>query len=648
MKNAHSGFILPFTLILLTCVGIAVTGTMSYVASAGRQSAAYAAKSGCRLAALSAIDRVRGDVYNAFLSRTGNKALLNKSASLNWFTTASSGSSSLGNVDFSESSDIVRDLKKNFPGHNFKIRIASTPEIVGTHAFVTFLATARRTDGRASSTMAERISFGIDRSRVFDHAYFVNNYGWFNGSETQIIANGDVRANGDMSLSGGPKINGNVYAARNDELRVPGQIKDGIGTMDSKSAYKSKQYGVNDRARPLQEKAGDGGYDAPATVTTQSKNDRLHPEPNQTYGSGESQQLEMPWISDLNQYVDYGSSADYGIYSTLSQGDTYYVDNRPSNRGGENYGYYTGTGPSGDPKMPDNHALVLEGTQANPIKLNGPVVVSNDVVIKGYVTGQGTIYSQRNIHIVGDIQYVNPPTWAGKAGNANNTTKDLLCLAAKGNIVLGDPTQSSWLSSTLKNCISSQPYVQQYECAKNDDGSWGDADIGYPLAGKSKFGGSYTVADGGAKVKETKTEKFHYETQTDRYGRKTQKKVSDGYEYAYSKDTTRKYYDSVVPPSALHDIASTITRIDAVLYNNHGIFGNVGACTVNGSLVCRNEGIIFSGSLYLNWDYRLYSGSPESVANQMLGAPVEASVPEVQILQEVPDSWNGIGGAEDD
>lgn len=218
--------------------------------------------------------------------------------------------------------------------------------------------------------MAERISFGIDRSRVFDHAYFVNNYGWFNGSETQIIANGDVRANGDMSLSGGPKINGNVYAARNDELRVPGQIKDGIGTMDSESAYKSKQYGVNDRARPLQEKTGDGGYDAPATVTTQTKNDRLHPEPNQTFGSGHSQQLEMPWISDLNQYVDYGCSADYGIYSTLSQGSTYYIDNRPSNRGGENYGYYTGTGPSGDPKLPDNHAIKLAQLDAQELHLH--------------------------------------------------------------------------------------------------------------------------------------------------------------------------------------------------------------------------------------------------------------------------------------
>ena len=83
---------------------------------------------------------------------------------------------------------------------------------------------------------------------------------------------------------------------------------------------------------------------------------------------------------------------------------------------------------------------------------------------------------------------------------------------------------------------------------------------------------------------------FHYETQTDRYGRKTQKKVLDGYEYVY---------------------------------------------TINGSLVCRNEGIIFQNHLYLNWDSRLFSGSPESVANSLVGMPVSAALPQILDLQEV-------------
>ena len=96
----------------------------------------------------------------------------------------------------------------------------------------------------------------------------------------------------------------------------------------------------------------------------------------------------------------------------------------------------------------------------------------------------------------------------------------------------------------------------------------------------------------------------------------------------------------MVAPHEISSRASTITQIDAVLYNNHGIFGRIGQCTINGSVVCRNEGIIFSGRLFLNWDYRLYSGSPESVANALVGMPVATATPEVLSWQEVPDAWN--------
>ena len=324
------------------------------------------------------------------------------------------------------------------------------------------------------------------------------------------------------------------------------------------------------------------------------------------------------------------------MQSTLSQGGVYYIDNRLSNKNGENYGYYQGTGPSGNPSYPDNYALVLEGTQANPIRLNGPVVVSNDVVIKGYVTGQGTIYSSRNIHIVGDIKYVNPPNWANKeaASGNGNSSKDLLCLAAKGNIVMGDCTAgSSWLDNTLKKVLTQQPYVQPYACAQADDGSWIDGDIGYPKLGKTKFEGNYTDTDGGSKVKETPV----YRQEKDRWGRL--QNVLD--HYTYSVTTGRRYYDSVVAPNEIASRAKTaITQIDAVLYNNHGIFGKLGQCTINGSLVCRNEGMIFSGKLYLNWDYRLYSGSPENVMNKLVGMPLGTGKPIVQFWQEVPNEWN--------
>ena len=618
-RRPSAGFALVFSLILALCTGVILAGVLGYVSYAARQSAVAASRSCCRLAAMSAIEKVKEDVYLAFKRRNGDRSVLGIHV-YDWFTAGWSASSiGAGNfrVDFNASVAPLR-AHVNFPAlTDLRVRLRSAPVNDGNRAQVTFFATASRVTGNGtpvSVTIAERVAFGVDRSKVFDYAYFVNNYGWFEGST--ITANGGVRANGDMSLSQSPKVNGDVYAAVNEELGVPGDITNGQGTMDNKNTYRSTQYGTTDRARPLQKSSDDGGYDAPDTVTSADLTKRLH--------ANLSEGIDMPWISGLNDYIAYGKE----LKSTLSQGGTYYINN--ANSGDPNYGYYQGPGPSGDPTLPDNHALVLEGTQANPIRIHGPVVVSNDVVIKGYVTGQGTIYSSRNIHIVGNIQYVNPPNWANKeaASGNGNATKDLLCLAAKGNIVMGDCTAgSSWLDNTLKKVLTQQPYVQPYACAQADDGSWIDGDIGYPKAGKTKFEGNYTDADGGNKVGVV--------YKKDRYGRTTTEIDH------YTTATGRRYYDSVVAPNVISSRAKTaITQIDAVLYNNHGIFGRLGQCTINGSLVCRNEGMIFSGKLYLNWDYRLYSGSPENVMNQLVGMPLGTGKPVVHFWQEVPDEWN--------
>ena len=624
-RRSSKGFVLIFSLVLALCVGVILAGTIGYVSYAARQSAVSATRSCCRLAAMSAIEKVKEDVYLAFKRRMGNKSVLGIHV-YDWFTTgwsATTVGSDGFRVDFDTSVASLRTNEK-FPAlTDLRVRLRSAPVNDGNRALVTFFATASRTTGNGipvSVTIVERVAFGVDRSKVFDYAYFVNNYGWFEGST--ITANGGVRANGDMSLSQSPKVNGDVYAAVNTDLGVPGDITNGTGTMDNKSTYRSSQYGTTDRARPLQKSPDDGGYDAPEQVAPRDLTNRLH--------ANLAEGIDMPWISGLNEYIEYGKE----LKSSLSQGGTYYINN--ATPGDPNYGYYQGTGPSGDATLPDNHALVLEGTRANPIRINGPVVVSNDVVIKGYVTGQGTIYSSRNIHIVGNIQYVNSPNWANKeaaAGNGNST-KDLLCLAAKGNIVMGDCTSSSWLDNTLKKVLTQQPYVQPYYCAQADDGSWIDGDIGYPKAGDAhypKFAGNYTAADGGNKVVQEAVYRQEWN------GRRWQN-VLDHYDYKSA--TGRRYYDSVVAPNEISSRASTITQIDAVLYNNHGIFGKLGQCTINGSLVCRNEGMIFSGKLYLNWDYRLYSGSPENVMNQLVGMPLGTGKPIVQFWQEVPDEWN--------
>jgi hypothetical protein len=102
------------------------------------------------------------------------------------------------------------------------------------------------------------------------------------------------------------------------------------------------------------------------------------------------------------------------------------------------------------------------------------------------------------------------------------------------------------------------------------------------------------------------------------YKQKGYQKVEIGRTLSTKYD--RKYYETVCADSIIADkVKSAISQIDAVLYNNHGIFGYLGNCTINGALVCRNEGIQYNQGLYLNWDIRLFSGSSETVSNEAVG-----------------------------
>ena len=194
------------------------------------------------------------------------------------------------------------------------------------------------------------------------------------------------------------------------------------------------------------------------------------------------------------------------------------------------------------------------------------------------------------------------------------------------------PTTSTSLgssSSGLQYYLKSGPYVQQYICDASDN------TIGYPrtreygwTSDESVFCGDYTQKDGGKKVNVTTTTQNVYDPKTRRYVQQTTTTLADV--------QTRRYYESVCPDKIIQHLCGdtqtsgyggssyrpTITRIDAVMYNNHGIIGHIGNCTINGSLVCRNEAMIYSGALKINWDHRLFSGFDGNI-----DLPMDASQP---------------------
>ena len=409
--------------------------------------------------------------------------------------------------------------------------------------------------GRASITNTEKsiravIRYRHEPSGVFAYTYFVNNFGWFWGGT--IGANSDIRSNGDFSFKYNPKVNGDVYAATNPDLPANGDIL-GTNRNDTIADYRSN---APVQARPTN-----------PTADPNPPNDYSYP--NGYDGNSEhfpnQAPLEMPYLGNLQQYKTLAISEG----GTISQAGVVLVN--------AVYGDdLTEVGPDGINGTPDDGCMVLIGTAAEPIVMNGPVVVEGDAVLKGIVTGQGIIYSGRNTHIIGNVTYQNGPTWPKPDTNpattdATNDTRDFLGLATRGNVILGDYTDSTW--NYVKDYIK-PPFTQAY----NTDAA--DADIGYDSDGDPnngyRFDGDYTANDGGWK------------------------------DNGAGGSASRKYYESSLSNSFIQnnaDYYNDIKRVDAVAYTNHAFTGRVGSFTANGAIVSRDEAIVCGGAT-MNYDTR--------------------------------------------
>ena len=101
-------------------------------------------------------------------------------------------------------------------------------------------------------TVDVNATYQLARSQVFDYTYFVNNYGWMDGfGPSDLIVNGDVRANGNFNFTNGsPTINGSVYASVNQKLSPPAAgLVNELPVKWSTSTYLSN-LGANPRTRP--------------------------------------------------------------------------------------------------------------------------------------------------------------------------------------------------------------------------------------------------------------------------------------------------------------------------------------------------------------------------------------------------------------
>lgn len=440
--------------------------------------------------------------------------------------------------------------------------------------------------GEPQKTVDVTASFQLARSQVFDYTYFVNNYGWMDGfNASDLVVNGDMRANGNFNFTNGaPTVNGSVYGCVNDKLSPPA-----VGLINSlpvkwsdstyiatngnnsrvRQGYNSTNHGakgsntyenwrdfvfestgsiVNNRIDGAV--GGDSNGSAGWTRTTQATNPVTS-----VLDTTPTEEVIMPDLSDLTYYQNLSSTyldpkqyyGDGTANPNYNQGAWIKVWNTSLNGGAGGYQTISTNG-----NVTGSAALI--GTSAHPILMHGPVTFTQDCVIKGYVSGQGTVYTGRNVHIVGSIMYKNPPDFRGTdqttIDNANEK-KDVLALAARGSVMMGDP---STFSSPYPLAYMMPPFTHgRYD----ENGNW--------------------IPPFDA-------------TQTD----------SSGF----------KRYQSVMGNTYLHSISEGVNQIDAILYTNFVGGGNIGqgggGVQFNGSIISKDEAmVVWSLPMTMNYDSRI-------------------------------------------
>jgi hypothetical protein len=450
-----------------------------------------------------------------------------------------------------------------------------TKDFVANTAVVTITNTAWARLGKTTRKVREVITYtysppgqenGGD-STVFDNAFFIDNIGLFSGVNCDF--NGDVYANKDMDLKySSLKVNGDSYAG---------------GINLSSKLYKSlawPDYGVQSYAGIFF-----GNKVRPAEYTDYNKANTNLYWPQGYTGKGrffDHQPVKsMPFIGPIAEYAAFAmlnTGSVSGVYSVNAAG---VFSNRNMTAAAV---WGDGTGENAGIGTNDTGCLILIGTSNNPIRLNSIFVATGDIYIKGYYTGQGTLYAGRNIYVFGDVRAVNPPLWPHPDSNpdstaAANRTRDFLGLCAKGSVCLGD-------GSGLDVSMLTTPVTGSHATDISD------IELGYVthyVAGVAYFNGDYTARD----------------------GQNRDQLRSDG--------TPRYFYTPMISDTAFAGLApaypissARVGWSDVVLYANHLIAGDFAVNAVlNGAMVCRDESIVRHGNLSMNWDIRIGSRSKD-------------------------------------
>ena len=273
----------------------------------------------------------------------------------------------------------------------------------------------------------------------------------------------------------------------------------------------------------------------------------------------------FPQIENLDYYKGLASNYDGGNGSTLSGGTITTVPTGSD--------YASGAVNVGSINQSYAGNVILTGTPGNCIQLNGPLVVDGDLIIRGCVEGQGSLYAGGNVYVPDSVTY-------------NDASNDKLAFAAGGNIVIGDYRDTSSFGFSSPKNVGGGGFIKQNEWEFNTQ-----VKANYPSGerrwyaaenGKVYTSGTTTVtpAAGDIVVKYTPGET-----------------AGGGAPWISTTD----YLDNFV------DKVNGVTQVDALAYTANAIFGmnkyGDEKMTINGALVSADIGLLIPGPSFLGKDY---------------------------------------------
>ena len=394
-------------------------------------------------------------------------------------------------------------------------------------------------------------------SSVFDHEYFLNNWGWWWGSS--ITGHGSQRANWDFDFRDNPEVDGAIYAANQvQENEIP----------------------YNTLTPPF---GGLAGAD-----------------PQDLVHQGVPRVI-MPNLLDFSTYTATAMAdpANNGIWVGGNQVVAGVLQNTNTTNPGGNAGNLT-----------PQTGLYLNGTPSQPIVIKGTVVIQGDVVIQGKITGQGTLFVGGNLYIANNITYANGPDFGTPSVPItpetmppaqrdqwvqNNMSKDLVAFAVRGSVFAGDVTDPDWIYYCYgTSAFSSGLTSVGSEATLGADGIADTGDDHTPFLEPDGTMGTWYDADGDGRINAN----YNYATDI-------------------NMDTSRASHILGYPtdinshqPVAYNQVATDqMGTMDGIFYTDHALAMRLlqSGDIFYGTLISRNEQIIGNGYVHFIYDSRVNS-----------------------------------------